>query len=805
MLNFLLPNLFQSATDFEAMFDFGNSDDEQAKIFKQLRILLQPFLLRRLKVNVTKDLPPKKELIIFVGMTELQKDVYKKILLKEMHTIQNGSSGGNKRGLLNLVMQLRKCTNHPYLFDGVEDMSLDPFGDHLIKNCGKLLLLDKLLKKLKANGSRVLIFSQMTRILDILEDYCTINKYKFCRIDGSTSGEDRQFAMDEYNKDGSDIFLFLLTTRAGGLGINLQTADIVIIYDSDWNPQMDLQAMDRAHRIGQKKPVFVYRLVTKDTVEQRILERAELKLRLDAMVIQKHNQNKGGGNGNNNQNKKDELMEMIQYGADKIFKSKGSTITDDDIDKILEGSQNDTDKLREEWQNKTKKQFSELTLEFNYQQYEGEDYTQARKERTKRLNEERYKLIEYMNNEMTDGLNGGTRSTRLATQFGVIGRGRKNYNENAYYRDKLNQARSAIAANKLINTNNKNGLKVPSKLPDIRYWQLYEVKDLYKIHNKEWEFFNKWKNSPYYDEEKHIALNEDEIKLKKEILENGFDGISYRDFGCFVRGCIKYGKDDIDSICKDMIEISMDIDDDNDNDKNNATAMIKRYHTRFFEKAEEIEELETALERIEEGQKKRAARLEREKERDERIKERMIKRELWQEKKRQAALKKAEKKKLMEERIKEQEDKFKSELDSRMKKYEKFIKNSNDNIYKQLQLPDAKCYDVGFDKDIDRYLFILTYKIGYGNWNKIYLKLINHSYFQFNFLLKTLKPLQLKQRIDTILRSCISSKKSSNSKKRISRESSLEVKMKNIKINANNGNDNGDDKMEPPTKKQRVN
>ena len=96
----------------------------------------------------------------------------------------------------------------------------------------------------------------MTRVLDILEDYCTITGYKYCRIDGSTSGEDRQIAMDNYNRDGSDIFLFLLTTRAGGLGINLQTADIVIIYDSDWNPQMDLQAMDRAHRIGQTKLCF---------------------------------------------------------------------------------------------------------------------------------------------------------------------------------------------------------------------------------------------------------------------------------------------------------------------------------------------------------------------------------------------------------------------------------------------------------------------------------------------------------------------------------------------------------------------
>lgn len=142
------------------------------------------------------------------------------------------------QALLNLVMQLRKCTNHPYLFEGVEDLGLDPFGSHLIENCGKLALLDKLLSKLKENGSRVLIFSQMTRVLDILEDFCAIKQYKYCRIDGSTGGLDRQDQMDDFNAPLSDKFLFLLTTRAGGLGINLQTADIVVIYDSDWNPQV---------------------------------------------------------------------------------------------------------------------------------------------------------------------------------------------------------------------------------------------------------------------------------------------------------------------------------------------------------------------------------------------------------------------------------------------------------------------------------------------------------------------------------------------------------------------------------------
>jgi SWI/SNF-related matrix-associated actin-dependent regulator of chromatin subfamily A member 5 len=127
---------------------------------------------------------------------------------------------------------------------------------------GKMAVLDKLLPKLKANGSRVLIFSQMTRLLDILEDYLVYRGYEYCRIDGSTSSEDRENSMEDFNKEGSTKFVFLLSTRAGGLGINLATADTVVLYDSDWNPQADLQAQDRAHRIGQKKPVNIYRFVT---------------------------------------------------------------------------------------------------------------------------------------------------------------------------------------------------------------------------------------------------------------------------------------------------------------------------------------------------------------------------------------------------------------------------------------------------------------------------------------------------------------------------------------------------------------
>ena len=160
-------------------------------------------------------------------------------------------------------MQLRKVCNHPYLFPGIEAEDAPSMGEHLIETSGKLIILDRLLKKLYAEDNhKVLIFSQMTMVLDILEDYCNYRSYKYCRIDGSTDMNSRDLQIEMFMAQGSDKFIFLLSTRAGGLGINLTAADTVVIYDSDFNPQMDLQAMDRAHRIGQKNMVNVYRLIT---------------------------------------------------------------------------------------------------------------------------------------------------------------------------------------------------------------------------------------------------------------------------------------------------------------------------------------------------------------------------------------------------------------------------------------------------------------------------------------------------------------------------------------------------------------
>jgi SWI/SNF-related matrix-associated actin-dependent regulator of chromatin subfamily A member 5 len=190
----------------------------------QLHKILRPFMLRRLKADVAKGLPPKTETIVMVGMSKMQKQLYKKLLLRDLDTF-TGNQSKNRTAVLNIVMQLRKCCGHPYLFEGVEDRTLDPLGEHLVENCGKLFMVDKLLKRLKERGSRVLIFTQMTRVLDILEDFMVMRGYEYCRIDGNTTYEDREASIDNFNAPNSEKFCFILSTRAGGLGINLQTAD----------------------------------------------------------------------------------------------------------------------------------------------------------------------------------------------------------------------------------------------------------------------------------------------------------------------------------------------------------------------------------------------------------------------------------------------------------------------------------------------------------------------------------------------------------------------------------------------------
>ncbi|XP_064643787.1 lymphocyte-specific helicase-like [Lineus longissimus] len=193
----------------------------------------------------------------------------------------------------NMMMLLRRICNHPYLVEyPLNDAGQFKVDEALVASCGKMMLLDKMLAQLKKGGHKVLIFSQMTSMLDVLEDFCYLRKYKFSRLDGSMNVMDRKEQMEMFNED-KDVFIFLLSTRAGGLGINLTAADTCIIYDSDWNPQADLQAQDRCHRIGQTVPVLVFRFVTAKTIDQKIVERAATKRKLEKMVIHKGRFKKG--------------------------------------------------------------------------------------------------------------------------------------------------------------------------------------------------------------------------------------------------------------------------------------------------------------------------------------------------------------------------------------------------------------------------------------------------------------------------------------------------------------------------------
>uniref|UniRef100_A0A6U5FZQ0 Uncharacterized protein n=1 Tax=Corethron hystrix TaxID=216773 RepID=A0A6U5FZQ0_9STRA len=355
LLNFLLPEVFGDAEMFDRWFSMSGSE-AQNNVIRKLHTVLRPFMLRRVKKDVACSLPPKKETKLYVGLTAMQQEWYTKLLRKDAFEL-NSLGGPDKVRLLNILMQLRKACNHPYLFEGAEPGPPYSDGPHLWENCGKMMLLHKLLPKLKKQDSRVLIFTQMTRVLDILEDYLRYVGHEYCRIDGNTDGDNRDSAIAAFNEPNSSKFAFILSTRAGGLGINLATADIVILYDSDWNPQVDLQAMDRAHRIGQTKPVQVFRFLVEGSVEEKIVERADRKLFLDAAVVQQGRlaeQNATVG--------KDELMHMVRFGADQILSKKGGTYTDEDIDALIARGETKTAEMNAKLQTNAQHNLASFSL-----------------------------------------------------------------------------------------------------------------------------------------------------------------------------------------------------------------------------------------------------------------------------------------------------------------------------------------------------------------------------------------------------------------------------------------------------------
>ena len=358
LLHFLLPDVFSSLSQFQSWFDFSaeqNNDEKEtskrAKVVEKLHGILKPFLLRRLKGDVEVNLPRKKEIVIYAHMVETQKKFNDALVDKTIGEMLQKLSGGvapvGSTALNNMLMQLRKNCNHPDLISGGLDGSIMfPSAAELVEQCGKFRLLDRIMKKLRQRGHKTLIFSQMTKMLDLIESYFEQQGSRVCRIDGSVAWQERKEQMDAFNTDPS-VDIFLLSTRAGGLGINLTAADTVIIYDSDWNPHQDMQAMDRCHRIGQTKPVHVLRLATAHSVEGKMLSRANSKLALEKLVITKGNFRQEIGKEAEESGKRpkasgggvstEELMALLKGDVtDSDGVAQSADITDADLEMIMD-------------------------------------------------------------------------------------------------------------------------------------------------------------------------------------------------------------------------------------------------------------------------------------------------------------------------------------------------------------------------------------------------------------------------------------------------------------------------------------
>lgn len=391
LLNFILPDIFHDLdlfqqwfnfdqlADFEVENDMNNETNQfihlniQENLVKNLHTILKPFILRRLKRDVIQDLPPKKEYIIHISLTPLQRKLYRdaldnnlfkglletyfkefieantkhfniasidKFLSKkfddELTTDRKKpvnfkeeesddefvatdfrddelSANGLERrksnskdslyeqvyakchkelkhaSFQNLIVQLRNICNSPYIFyDPVDYRTGDEarFQKLLVKNSSKFDMLAQILDKLLSKHHKVLIFSQFIKVLDLINDFLNFKGVEVCRIDGSIAQDERDDEIKEFNTKDTKKQVFLISTRAGGLGINLTAADTVIIFDNDWNPQMDLQAIDRVHRIGQDKPIKIFRFLINNSVEEILLAKSHSKRFLEKIVIQ---------------------------------------------------------------------------------------------------------------------------------------------------------------------------------------------------------------------------------------------------------------------------------------------------------------------------------------------------------------------------------------------------------------------------------------------------------------------------------------------------------------------------------------
>merc|ERR1719412_517326 len=365
LLNFLLPSIFKACDTFEQWFNapfaitgekVELNEEETILIIRRLHKVLRPFLLRRLKKDVESQLPDKVEYVIKCEMSGLQRRLYshmqeKGIMLQDTSLQKKPGQSGGAKALMNTIMQLRKLCNHPFMFQQVEESYAKHIGSptdviqgpDIYRASGKFELMDRILPKLKASGHRVLMFCQMTQCMTIIEDYFNFKGYKFLRLDGMTKSDERADMLKIFNSPESEYFIFLLSTRAGGLGLNLQTADTVIIFDSDWNPHQDLQAQDRAHRIGQRNEVRVLRLMTINSVEERILAAARFKLNMDEKVIKA-----GMFNNRSTGSERRQLLQSILRADDQEEEDEDETPDDEKvINQMIARSEEEFEKFQQ--------------------------------------------------------------------------------------------------------------------------------------------------------------------------------------------------------------------------------------------------------------------------------------------------------------------------------------------------------------------------------------------------------------------------------------------------------------------------
>lgn len=318
----------------------------------ELHNMLRKFFLRRTKAQVLTSLPPMAQIIVPVSMSTVQKKVYKSILtknpqlMKSIFVRDSNVAQKERHTLNNILMQLRKCLCHPFVYSReIEERDVDgPVSfRNLVEASAKLQLLAIMLPKLQERGHRVLMFSQFLDNLDVVEDFLDGLGLQHRRIDGMISAAEKQKRIDEFNAPDSQYFAFLISTRAGGVGINLATADTVIILDPDFNPHQDIQALSRAHRIGQKKKVLVFQLMTRESVEEKIMQIGRKKMALDHVLIERMDKEDDAG---------EDLESILRHGAQALFEDHSTTedIVYDSasLDHLLDRSQIEDTKINEE-------------------------------------------------------------------------------------------------------------------------------------------------------------------------------------------------------------------------------------------------------------------------------------------------------------------------------------------------------------------------------------------------------------------------------------------------------------------------